>query len=142
MSRLRSQTLIRSSAVSSLFFSSAARSRAVRRLSTLPESSLHMEMAAAEADAEEKAVEKMEDVIHNFVVRRSKPDWLAFVPGASYWVPPRRTSYGVAGVFEKLANALTDEEYLSLTTLQGWPSSAFYIHNGKYNAEFRVSLRI
>lgn len=124
-----SPTLFRTTASSGCLFA-AAKPRAVRCLSSLPESSSLVELAASEAEAEAKAVEKIEDVIHGIIVKRSKPDWLPFVPGASYWVPPRRTSYGVAEIVHNLANALTDEEYLSLTTLQGWPSSAFYIHNG------------
>lgn len=130
MSLLRSQTLIR--LTTSAFASSAARPRAVRRLSTLPDSSLQVELAAVEeSEVKGNAVEKIEDLIHSFIVRRSRPDWLPFVPGGSYWVPPRRTSYGVAEIVETLSNALTEEEYLSLTSVQGWPSSAFYIHNGK-----------
>ncbi|GFP79225.1 hypothetical protein PHJA_000066000 [Phtheirospermum japonicum] len=81
---------------------------------------------------EAKAVERIEDLIHALIVKRCKPDWLPLVPGASYWVPPRRSSYGVSDVVSKLANALTDEEYLSLVTLQGWPSSAFYIQDGTF----------
>ncbi|KAL8458879.1 hypothetical protein ACS0TY_036398 [Phlomoides rotata] len=114
MSPLFSQTLIRTTA-STAYLYSAARPRAIHRLS---------------ADA--KAVEKIEDVIHTYIVKRSKPDWLPFVPGASYWVPPRRPSYGVAEFVNSLANALTDEEHLSLTSFQGWPSSAFYIHNDTF----------
>ncbi|XP_057769637.1 uncharacterized protein LOC130989625 [Salvia miltiorrhiza] len=130
MSPLRSQTLIRLTTCA--LSSSAAWPRVLRRLSTLPDSSLQVELAAAEeseAKAKANAVEKIEDVIHSFIVRRSRPDWLTFVPGGSYWVPPRRTSYGVSGIVETLSNALTEEEYLSLTTVQGWPSSSFYIHN-------------
>ncbi|XP_059290320.1 uncharacterized protein LOC132043884 [Lycium ferocissimum] len=31
---------------------------------------------------------KLEEVIHSVIVRRSAPDWLPFMPGYSYWVPP------------------------------------------------------
>ncbi|KAL1569893.1 hypothetical protein AAHA92_01311 [Salvia divinorum] len=115
MSPLRSQTLIKSC---------AARLRFLRRLSTLPDRTLLVDLAESEAKA--NAVEKVEDAIHSFIVRRSRPDWLTFVPGGSYWVPPRLTSYRI---IETLSSALTEEEYLSLSTVQGWPSSAFYVHN-------------
>ncbi|KAL2462529.1 uncharacterized protein Fot_53766 [Forsythia ovata] len=80
-------------------------------------------------EAEARAVEKIEDAIHTIIIRRSRPDWLQFVPGASYWVPPRRHSYGVAEIVHELSNALTEEEFNSLTTFQGWPSSAFYFNH-------------
>ncbi|KAL3825010.1 hypothetical protein ACJIZ3_021039 [Penstemon smallii] len=119
--RFLSQTLIRTATTS------AAKPSSTRRISTLPGSSSLTEISIA--DAEAKAVEKIEDVIHGIIVKRSKPDWLPFVPGASYWVPPRRSSYGVAEIVRKLANPLDDDEFMSLTTLQGWPSSAFYVNN-------------
>ncbi|KAL0341751.1 UNVERIFIED_CONTAM: hypothetical protein Scaly_1837700 [Sesamum calycinum] len=129
MALFLSQTLIRTTASPAYLFS-AAKLRPSRCLSTQPGSSSLSELTASEAEA--RAVEKIEDAIHSIIVKRSKPDWLPFVPGASYWVPPRRSSYGVAQIVHKLANSLTDEEYLSLITLQGWPSSAFYIQNGIY----------
>lgn len=83
-----------------------------------------------EAEAEALAVQRIEDAIHRIIVRRSAPDWLPFRPGASYWVPPRRSSYGVADIVHKLANTLTEEEIMSLATFRGWPSSNFYLDNG------------
>lgn len=83
-----------------------------------------------EAEAEALAVQRIEDAIHRIIVRRSAPDWLPFRPGASYWVPPRRSSYGVADLVHKLANTLSEEEIMSLATFRGWPSSNFYLDNG------------
>ncbi|MCD9559322.1 hypothetical protein HAX54_017222 [Datura stramonium] len=85
----------------------------------------------SEAEAEALAVQRIEDAIHRIIVRRSAPDWLPFRPGASYWVPPRRSSYGVADLVHKLANTLTEEEIMSLATFRGWPSSNFYLDNEK-----------
>ncbi|CAN4100020.1 unnamed protein product [Withania somnifera] len=84
---------------------------------------------ASELEAEALAVQRIEDAIHRIIVRRSAPDWLPFYPGASYWVPPRRSSYGVADLVHKLANTLSEEEIMSLTTFRGWPSSNFYLDN-------------
>ncbi|KAF8758050.1 hypothetical protein HU200_010788 [Digitaria exilis] len=39
---------------------------------------------------------RLEDAIHGVLVRRAAPDWLPFVPGASYWVPPIPRPLGVA----------------------------------------------
>ncbi|CAL9009441.1 unnamed protein product [Prunus brigantina] len=71
---------------------------------------------------------KLEDAIHRIMVRRSAPDWLPFLPGTSYWVPPPRSrSTGLAQLVDKLANPLTEEETMSMTTIRGWPSSAYFI---------------
>lgn len=73
-------------------------------------------------------ISKLEDAIHRIIVRRSAPDWLPFLPGSSYWVPPPKSQfYGVAQLVEKLANPLTPEQSLSTSTVRGWPSSDYYI---------------
>lgn len=81
------------------------------------------------SDSETLAVQSIEDAIHRIIERRSAPDWLPFVPGSSYWVPPRKPSYGIADLVEKLANSLTDEEVMSLATTRGWPSSSFFVND-------------
>ena len=71
---------------------------------------------------------KLEDAIHRIIVRRSAPDWLPFLPGSSYWVPPPRSrNYGLTQLVEKLANPLTEEESMSTTTVRGWPSSEYFM---------------
>ncbi|KAB2599903.1 hypothetical protein D8674_010174 [Pyrus ussuriensis x Pyrus communis] len=58
----------------------------------------------------------------------SVPDWLPFLPGASYWVPsPRLRSHGLAQLVDKLAKPLSEEETMSMSTVRGWPSSAYFI---------------
>ncbi|KAH7857795.1 hypothetical protein Vadar_016526 [Vaccinium darrowii] len=81
------------------------------------------------SDSETLAVQSIEDAIHRIIERRSAPDWLPFVPGSSYWVPPRKPSYGIADLVEKLANSLTDDEVMSLATTRGWPSSSFFVND-------------
>ncbi|KAL6585287.1 hypothetical protein OROMI_004576 [Orobanche minor] len=120
------QTLIRTTAIPSYVFS-AAKPKIVRCFSIQPKGNSHAELMTSEVEA--KAVERIEDYIYNIIIHRSRPEWLPFVPGASYWAPPRQSSYGVSEIVHKLANALTEEEYLSLLTLQGFPSSAFYLQN-------------
>jgi hypothetical protein len=75
-------------------------------------------------------VRQLEDAIHRIIVRRSAPDWLPFLPGASYWVPPRprSCSHGLANLVHQLANPLTQEESMATTSDRGWPSSAYFIN--------------
>ena len=78
---------------------------------------------------------KLEDAIHGIIVRRAAPDWLPFLPGSSYWVPPPRSasgSLGIAHLVEKLANPLSDEESLSTSTVRGWPSSDYFVEGILY----------
>lgn len=84
---------------------------------------------ASSSASSDPLLRKLEDAIHRIIVRKSAPDWLPFLPGSSYWVPPPRSrNYGLNHLVEKLANPLTQEESMSTTTLRGWPSSDYFIH--------------
>lgn len=89
-------------------------------------------------------VGKLEEAIHSIIVRRTAPDWLPFLPGYSYWVPPRSTlmrnhpAVNIIGVFEdlnssratmgrRLQDELSDDEKMSFSSTKGWPSSAIFI---------------
>lgn len=102
-----------------------------------------LDSSSSSSDGEVLGIKKLEDVIHNIIVKRSAPDWLPFIPGSSYWVPPPRTRRrrqsggGVVDILGKLTNnnpspppGLSDEESLSLSTIHGWPSSSFYYFQG------------
>lgn len=85
-----------------------------------------------------KGMRRLEDAIHMVLVRRAAPDWLPFVPGASYWVPPMPRPLGVADLLagsvhtaERGAAAMTKEEALSFTSVRGWPSAAYFME-GKF----------
>ncbi|XP_006303354.2 uncharacterized protein LOC17900394 [Capsella rubella] len=85
---------------------------------------------AASQSPSDPLIQKLEDAVHRIFVRRSAPDWLPFVPGASYWVPPPGSgsqSHGIAQLVAKLANPLTDEESLSTNSSHGWPSSDYFL---------------
>ncbi|KAJ8447567.1 hypothetical protein Cgig2_031180 [Carnegiea gigantea] len=121
MARCLSQTLTRLARLSSSADPSAARVLSRRLRSSVPE----------ESDKERVAMTKLEDAIHRIIVKRSEPDWLPFVPGSSYWVPPKSKARGVAQVIGKLlhsssSTSMSKEEALTLTYSRGWPSSAYF----------------
>ncbi|KAI7733756.1 hypothetical protein M8C21_014021 [Ambrosia artemisiifolia] len=128
MSRLLTQTLIRSSPseIKSIKFFTPH----INRFSTQSKSQLIELDLESDSEVEVLGLRKLEDAIHNIIVRQSAPDWLPFVPGSSYWVPPRRhrqDSQGIVSLLRKFKKPLTDEESLALSSSRGWPSSAYFI---------------
>ncbi|KAK4414859.1 hypothetical protein Salat_2592900 [Sesamum alatum] len=99
----------------------------------------------ASAEVITLGIKKLEEAIHSIIVRRAAPDWLPFLPGYSYWVPPRATSMrnhpagSMIEVIGKLTASgttrnrrlqnelLSEDEQMSLTSAKGWPSSGFFI---------------
>lgn len=151
MARMVYQTLIRSSSSSSSysFMCMSPRILTTHRHGSnqsgkqpqLIEVDLDSSSSSQNEDAEVLGIKKLEDVIHNIIVKRSAPDWLPFIPGSSYWVPPprtRRRNQGVVDILGKLSHShphppaagLSHEESLSLSTFHGWPSSSFYFFQG------------
>ncbi|XP_071725426.1 uncharacterized protein [Rutidosis leptorrhynchoides] len=134
MARFLSQTLIRSTSSGSLQTLKFGVSQPNRFSSRSGKAQL------IEIDLEQDEIiglRKLDDAIHNIIVRQSAPDWLPFVPGSSYWVPPRRRpseSHGLVDVLNRLTNTLTQDESMSLSTSRGWPSSAYFIE-GTYPFE-------
>ncbi|KAG2725806.1 hypothetical protein I3843_01G082300 [Carya illinoinensis] len=90
------------------------------------------ELTDSSSTSSDPLVRQLEDAIHRIIVRRSAPDWLPFLPGASYWVPPppRSCSHGLSHLVHQLANPLSEEESMAITTDRGWPSSAYFIKGG------------
>ncbi|XP_023765463.1 uncharacterized protein LOC111913972 [Lactuca sativa] len=132
MARLFSQTLIRttSSASKSLQTFKLSISQQHRFASQSGKSQLIEVDLESDSDVEVLGLRKLEDAIHSIIVRQSAPDWLPFVPGSSYWVPPRRhrpDSHGIISVLRKFSKPLTDEESMSISSSRGWPSSAYFI---------------
>ncbi|XVF23195.1 hypothetical protein REPUB_Repub13aG0016300 [Reevesia pubescens] len=111
---------------------SSARLLFVRTQSNQPNHpDLSSDPSSDSSSSSDPLLRKLEDAIHRIIVRRSAPDWLPFLPGSSYWVPPSTAqSYGLAQYVEKLANPLTSEESMSTTTVRGWPSSDYFIKGG------------
>ncbi|KAL5158327.1 hypothetical protein HKD37_15G042829 [Glycine soja] len=77
------------------------------------------------------ALKHFDDLIQRILVKKNTPDWLPFVPGSSFWVPPRPSHSNVADLVHKL----TYEDHRRhphdcsplLSTLRGWPSVNFFI---------------
>ncbi|KAH7515315.1 uncharacterized protein LOC107428128 [Ziziphus jujuba] len=111
--------------------SSSSRFLALRTQSNLPSSNndlTDLTDSSSSSSSSDPLLRKLEDAIHRIIVRRSAPDWLPFLPGYSYWVPPPRSrNYGLNQLVEKLANPLSEEESMSTTTVRGWPSSSYFI---------------
>lgn len=92
-------------------------------------------------------IRRLEEAIHGVMVRRATPDWLPFVPGGSFWVPPVRRPHGVAELMGRIAAVggaegvvgggavevveldapMTEEEALSFSTARGWPSASYFV---------------
>lgn len=81
--------------------------------------------SGGESEADRLAIKKLEDIVQKIIVQRATPDWLPFMPGWSFWVPPQRRPNTIVDWMSKVANQLTEEETLSLTTVRGWPCSSF-----------------
>lgn len=91
-------------------------------------SSSSSSLSEDDSEFESRAMRKLDDLIHRIIVQKSTPDWLPFVPGSSFWVPPRPGTSKVLDLVGKLADQLNQEESLSLTTSRGWPCSSFYLN--------------
>nr|DAD27733.1 TPA_asm: hypothetical protein HUJ06_029201 [Nelumbo nucifera] len=140
MARILSQTLIRVSSPSFLSSQSppfAPSSRLVNHRSRSNRSEkVQAQVIEVDLDSENEVevlgMRRLEDAIHGIIVRRSAPDWLPFIPGSSYWVPPRKRPYGIVELVGRLANPLTEEETLSLTTVRGWPSFSYFVEGPQH----------
>ncbi|XP_065864519.1 uncharacterized protein [Euphorbia lathyris] len=128
--------------LSSAHSKSLSRIFALRFQSTLPSHPNHTDLSD-DSTSTDPLLRKLEDAIHRIIVRRAAPDWLPFLPGSSYWVPPPRSadgSNGIAQLIEKLANPLTDEETLSTTSVRGVSFSSTNVKASPTKSEAKASL--
>lgn len=89
---------------------------------------LNPSTSSSEGESEALMLKKLDDIVQRILVQKATPDWLPFVPGSSFWVPPRRSPLGSSDFVGKLADKLSDEESLSVATDRGWPCSHFLIN--------------
>ncbi|XP_062165499.1 uncharacterized protein LOC133872013 [Alnus glutinosa] len=95
-----------------------------------------------DGDSESLLLKKLDDLIHRIMVQKSTPDWLPFVPGSSFWVPPRPGTSKVLDLVGRLADQLGHEEPLSLTSSRGWPCSSFFLHGNESTNSSKVDLGV
>lgn len=88
---------------------------------------IDLESSSFGADSEILAIRKLDDFVQRIIVERSTPDWLPFVPGSSFWVPPRRNKpRRVVDLFDKLVEPIAKEDSPSLANARGWPCLDFF----------------
>ncbi|ONK70595.1 uncharacterized protein A4U43_C05F35390 [Asparagus officinalis] len=131
MARILSQTLIRESQAlihdpppssRSPFF--ASRFINLRSRSKRPEKAQLLELdlgpeepeSGSGSGSENRGKRRLQEAIHAIIIRRAAPDWIPFVPGSSFWVPPATKR-----------SPLTDEEELSFSSPRGWPSFSYFV---------------
>lgn len=93
----------------------------------LESSSASPTSSGGDSEADRLAIKKLEEIVRSIIVQKATPDWLPFMPGWSFWVPPPRRPNTIVDWMSKLSNQLTEEEMLSLTTVRGWPCSSFLL---------------
>ncbi|XP_030972908.1 uncharacterized protein LOC115992805 [Quercus lobata] len=96
--------------------------------------------AADSPSSPDPLLRKLEDAIHRIIVRRSAPDWLPFLPGSSYWVPPPPHGLNhlvhhfakqndVSFASSSSSSVLGGPTAISTAASQrGWPSSSYFIN--------------
>ncbi|XP_010541118.1 PREDICTED: uncharacterized protein LOC104814655 [Tarenaya hassleriana] len=102
-----------------------------RRFSSEPqfvEIDLDSSSSSSQAEARAEFIKELNDMVRRLIVHKSTPDWLPFIPGSSFWVPPsRKTTSEIVDLVDKVTNRLSEEESLSVMSLRGWPRSSFFI---------------
>lgn len=86
--------------------------------------------SSSDGEVEVLKMRKLEEAIHALFVEKSTPDWLPFIPGSSFWVPPRKRPVDVVDLVEKLWKPLREEEALNFTSTRGSPALEFFSSKG------------
>ncbi|CAK8531888.1 unnamed protein product [Lathyrus sativus] len=145
----KSKTLIPSKLPNpSSFMASSLRYRS-SRAATKPQL-LEIDTSSTSLSSEgehEMTLKLFDDLIHRILVKKATPDWLPFVPGSSFWVPPRPTPSNVVHLVHKLTDGekqqpFMNDESLSLSSLRGWPSSNYFIKGNVHGGDSGVELNI
>ncbi|KAF4393862.1 hypothetical protein F8388_018353 [Cannabis sativa] len=91
---------------------------------------IEVDLSSQSPDCESEAlmIKKLDDIVHRIIVQRATPDWLPFLPGSSFWVPPRRDPFKFTDLVDKLTDRLTDEESLALSSDRGWPCAHLLVN--------------
>ncbi|PKI46151.1 hypothetical protein CRG98_033484 [Punica granatum] len=95
-----------------------------------------------EIEVEVLKMRKLEEAIHALFVEKSTPDWLPFIPGSSFWVPPRKRKVDMADLFDKLWDPPREEETFRFANGRGWPMLEFFSSKGDGAPEPQVGLEV
>ncbi|KAL4652005.1 hypothetical protein ACB092_01G201700 [Castanea dentata] len=124
---LKSSTNTNTNTHSRLFFSSSI------EIDHLGGAASSSSSSSSDGEFEALALKRLDDLIHGIIVQKSTPDWLPFVPGSSFWVPPRPNFLDLV---TKLSHPHphphphAHPHSLSFSTSRGWPcSSTFFLLN-------------
>lgn len=63
----------------------------------------------------------VEQVLHEFRIQKAAPDWLPFLPGGSFWVPPAEEEEEDRKSYIPSFDNATEGEVLALMMPMGWP---------------------
>ncbi|GMH16070.1 hypothetical protein Nepgr_017911 [Nepenthes gracilis] len=129
MARSLSQTLDRVALLSQSISSRSPPNRLLnsRNRSNQSEKSSQIGLElGSDTDMDRISIQKLQDAVHWIIIKRAQPDWLPFVPGASYWVPPKSKARGFTDVISKLSVSIIKDEVISFNTNHGWPLSEYY----------------
>lgn len=108
--------------------------------------------ASSELESDLKAardmVKKMEEGIQLLLVQKATPDWIPFVPGTSFWVPPRegphrgrrRRRREMADVIRQLDVLATPDEKLPQFMNSRWPCREFFTDQGSLDTLIGLQL--
>lgn len=88
---------------------------------------IEINLESESGDVEVMGIRRLEDAIHRIIAQRLAPDWLPFIPGSSYWVPPSRRQFDLLKCMGKLAREMSVEDALAVTAVRGWPSPSYFI---------------
>ncbi|XP_065862763.1 uncharacterized protein [Euphorbia lathyris] len=94
---------------------------------------------ASEVDGDER-IRMMEDLVNRVMLRNSTPDWLPFLPGSSFWVPPANPCLNATDLDQKLVDSFTAEEFIALTS-RGLPSYEYFV-SGDASEEANSEVKI
>ncbi|WCJ42280.1 hypothetical protein M5689_023099 [Euphorbia peplus] len=75
---------------------------------------------------EEERMTMMEELVKRVVLRNSTPDWLPFLPGSSFWVPPVKRCLNPADLERTLVQSITPQDFFPLNS-RGLPSYDYFV---------------
>ncbi|XP_057431684.1 uncharacterized protein LOC130724475 [Lotus japonicus] len=98
-----------------------------------------------EIDAEHEVTLKMfDDLIQRILVKKATPDWLPFLPGYSFWVPPRPSPSSVVHLAHRFNSSDQPQDALNLESHHGWPDPKYFLqgnapaHSGESGVELNL----